>query len=621
MPKEKMLMAKAIDLKLFDPSWYKYRYALTFDSDEAAFSDYLRKSTFADICPSLAFDNSAYLRCNPDVYISGISPLQHYLEIGKSEERTVTEYDTKWLPSMPFVASNYPHKRDGKYAIVLHIFYVEFIAKFYDAIYGVDFNFDLYITSTDQSIIDQCTKKFATHPQLLNFKAALVPNKGRNFGPFLVEFGADLKKYDFFLHMHSKKSLYSGREQSQWSNYLAEYLVRDKHILAQGLNILENNNDFGLYYPTSFWNLPPWVNHWLKNKGLGKHILSTVFNIDHHEEFFAYPVGGMFWARTAALSDLLDKKWTYDDFPSEPLPSDGSLLHVLERILPILANNRGYDQFFYDPSSATFGNDCSYVFKDYMNHNEYSLRQSLTNKDLISFDIFDTIVKRDYLEPDLAKYLLPERAGLKIPPIDFVKLRNNAERAIREKRSFQGDVDIYEIYEILAQQLETTLTAEELAQLEFDIDLEMLAGKPIMIELVNALALTGKQIIFISDTYYSESQIQKLLRHAGINCKYELYISSKLKLRKDNATMWAMINEKLISSNKKDSFIHIGDNVCSDAQNPGDLGLTTFHILNPMDKWDALGFPSIRKDFSIDNPMMVAKWGQVVGEVGSNPFI
>lgn len=621
MPTNRPLMNDAIKLKLFDPEWYMFRYSLSFNSNEAAFEDYIRKSTFADVSPSPDFSNSQYLLHNHDVYISGIPPLKHYLKKGKEEGRAIFPYLSKWTPSSTITASSNPHKREGRYAIVLHIFYMEFIEKFYDSTFGVDFKFDLYVTSTDQKVIDECKVRFAKHPQMHNLKTALVPNRGRNFGPFMVEFGKELLNYDYFLHLHSKKSLYSGREQVQWSNFLTEYLVRDKHILAQGLNILENNQNYGLYYPTSFWNLPPWVNHWLKNKGLGKHILRTMFNMDHDEEFFAYPVGGMFWARTAALKDVLDREWRYEDFPAEPLPADGSFLHVLERILPILAHKNGYDQFFYDPSSGTFTNDNSFIYKEYRQGNEARLRSAAQSKKIVSFDIFDTVVKRDYYEPDLAKFLLPERAKIDISPETFVDLRNEAERSIRERRNYEGDVDIFEIYEQLKPSLNTSLSAQDLAELEFEIDFEMITGKPVMVDLVNNLAQNGKVIYFISDTYYTDNQIRRLLTKSGIECHYELYVSSKFALRKDNATMWHMINEKLTSSNTKQDFIHIGDNVCSDAQNPGDLGLMTYHILHPLDKWSAINGPDIRSSFSMRNPMMVAKWGPLLAEVGSNPFI
>jgi lipopolysaccharide biosynthesis protein len=58
--------------------------------------------------------------------------------------------------------------------------------------------------------------------------------------------------------------------------------------------------------------------------------------------FFDFPVGTMFWARTAALKPLFNLKLGWSDYPEEPLPNDGTILHALERLLPFVAQHAGY---------------------------------------------------------------------------------------------------------------------------------------------------------------------------------------------------------------------------------------------------------------------------------------
>jgi lipopolysaccharide biosynthesis protein len=57
---------------------------------------------------------------------------------------------------------------------------------------------------------------------------------------------------------------------------------------------------------------------------------------------FECPVGTMFWARPAALAPLLRLGLTWDDYPPEPLPIDGTMLHALERLIPLVAEDAGY---------------------------------------------------------------------------------------------------------------------------------------------------------------------------------------------------------------------------------------------------------------------------------------
>jgi lipopolysaccharide biosynthesis protein len=59
--------------------------------------------------------------------------------------------------------------------------------------------------------------------------------------------------------------------------------------------------------------------------------------------FFDFPVGAMLWARPAALRPLLDLGFSWDDFPPEPLPEDGTLIHALERLFPFATSCAGLE--------------------------------------------------------------------------------------------------------------------------------------------------------------------------------------------------------------------------------------------------------------------------------------
>jgi lipopolysaccharide biosynthesis protein len=50
----------------------------------------------------------------------------------------------------------------------------------------------------------------------------------------------------------------------------------------------------------------------------------------------------MFWARTGALRPLLGLRLDWSDYPIEPVPIDGTILHAIERLLPFAAGHAGY---------------------------------------------------------------------------------------------------------------------------------------------------------------------------------------------------------------------------------------------------------------------------------------
>ncbi|WOD06157.1 rhamnan synthesis F family protein [Marinomonas sp. GJ51-6] len=98
--------------------------------------------------------------------------------------------------------------------------------------------------------------------------------------------------------IYTQKSLFTLDEfQTQWADYLGEYLLKDKYVIKQMLNHFRDNPEIGVYYPTSFWMMPNWVNHWLKNKPPAQK-MAKEWEIELTKEFIAYPVGGMFWDST-----------------------------------------------------------------------------------------------------------------------------------------------------------------------------------------------------------------------------------------------------------------------------------------------------------------------------------
>jgi len=50
----------------------------------------------------------------------------------------------------------------------------------------------------------------------------------------------------------------------------------------------------------------------------------------------------MFWFRTGALKTLFAHDWEYDEFPPEPIDTDATVLHALERLYPFCVQHEGY---------------------------------------------------------------------------------------------------------------------------------------------------------------------------------------------------------------------------------------------------------------------------------------
>lgn len=609
----------AVEQGLFDLQWYE-AHCGKFPHALAAFKDYIDKSRFSNVNPSANFDTEFYMRVNGDIYHHGMSPLLHYMFHGRNEGRISSPAIHRWQGVDELVPVNSASWKSQKIAICLHIFYADFIAKFAQCLQQFPCSVDVFVAVSSDKLKQQAETVFGKIPTVNKVLVVVAPNRGRNFGPLLVEFGEALLKYDLMCHLHSKKSLYSGREQTQWFDYLNQYLFRDKHMVKSILRLFDTNAELGMYYPTSFWMMPSWVNNWTCNKSFAKEFV-TDWGIDITENFVNYPVGGMFWARPKALEPLLSQKFTYDDFPAEPLANDGSWLHALERIVGLLAENQGYKQFFYYPAIGKFTTDKSHIFMNY-HKGPVSLFNDLNNFNVVSFDVFDTVLRREFTEPEYAKFKLGQHMvslGLFNSANAFIKARNEAEFQIRKNKEFRNDVSIIEIYSKLAETFNwQEKDTNQYCELEFEYDLQMIKAKDEMVSLVNQLHDAGREIWFITDIYYTKQQIETMLRKIGMAIPYRLFVSSDLGLRKDAGTMWTFIKELIHKENK--SYIHVGDNVRSDAQICGDFGLANMHILHPVDKWQAAGYvPKLSSTETFDEKN-VLKWGKLIGNQGRYPF-
>jgi lipopolysaccharide biosynthesis protein len=81
---------------------------------------------------------------------------------------------------------------------------------------------------------------------------------------------------------------------------------------------------------------------WDKNLPFGKALGDALGLRELPVQFFPFAVGTMFWARAAALRPLFELGLDWDDYPAEPLPIDGSMLHALERLLPSVVEQAGF---------------------------------------------------------------------------------------------------------------------------------------------------------------------------------------------------------------------------------------------------------------------------------------
>jgi lipopolysaccharide biosynthesis protein len=166
------------------------------------------------------------------------------------------------------------------------------------------------------------------------------PNRGRDIGPLLTGFSQQtLAAYDVIGHFHSKRSAYMETSIGEvWRSFLWEHLVGGKHammdLVAAAFAADEN---LGLVFPED-----PHLNDWNEDRAIANDLAARMGLSAPLPVHFDFPNGTMFWARPRALKPLMDLGVAWSDYPQEPVPMDGTLLHTLERMLTFSALHAGY---------------------------------------------------------------------------------------------------------------------------------------------------------------------------------------------------------------------------------------------------------------------------------------
>ncbi|MCZ7887195.1 HAD family hydrolase [Agrobacterium salinitolerans] len=202
-----------------------------------------------------------------------------------------------------------------------------------------------------------------------------------------------------------------------------------------------------------------------------------------------------------------------------------------------------------------------------------TVREKTAAANILSLDVFDTILARRCVRPiDVFSYL-EEKFGVR----GFRAARVSAEAEARRRfRGLgEGETSIEEIYSVL----EETLPSSPIRPLdEFEAEKFFLYSNPDIQILIAEARRLGKRIIAISDIYYSSQQIGELLNRVGVTVD-KVYSSSdfrELGLGKFNGKIFAYVAQA--EGVTPSRILHVGDNFQSDFVNALEAGFVALHV-------------------------------------------
>ena len=190
----------------------------------------------------------------------------------------------------------------------------------------------------------------------------------------------------------------------------------------------------------------------------------------------------------------------------------------------------------------------------------------LSKYDVISFDVFDTLILRPFSSPADLFFLLGNELGY----MDFKRIRMEMEwkaREIKYKKEKHYEVNLEEIYKVLSE--ETGINAEYAEKREVELEYEFCFANPYMKEVVAELQRLGKRIIITSDMYLNTCQIQTLLEECYQSKFDAYYVSCDLGKSKSRGDLYDEVRsrEEKLCGRQGLTFVHVGDNTVADIEN------------------------------------------------------
>lgn len=202
------------------------------------------------------------------------------------------------------------------------------------------------------------------------------------------------------------------------------------------------------------------------------------------------------------------------------------------------------------------------------------LADKLAQYDVVSFDIFDTLLFRPFAAPVDLFHIVGEELGY----LNYAVLRHDMEVICREtgiKNGGSGEVTLEQIYMLMERQC--GVPARRGMEAELRVEANFLYANPYMKAVFDLLRQKGKRIIVISDTYFSSGFLLTILEREGYRDIEKVYVSCEYGYGKHDGKLFGLIKQELENDL---TYAHVGDNARSDIINAKRNGFETIYYPN-----------------------------------------
>ena len=252
-----------------------------------------------------------------------------------------------------------------------------------------------------------------------------------------------------------------------------------------------------------------------------------------------------------------------------------------------------------------------YDFKEVPGYTKSQVMKKALTYDVVSFDLFDTLIMRQLLFPSDVFELVEDRLrqhGIIIE--DFPARRMASEKELSKDRAPR----LSEIYTHMKQTYQLSeIEPEQMAVLEWEIDCGLVVPRREVCRLFSDLEARGKKVYIVTDSYYNKKQIAGILKKCGITHYTDVFVSceyGKGKTQglfhefKETVDVW--------------SYLHIGDDAVADVESAKMHGIDACRLYSGLDLLEMAGYMGLWDH--INSLSDRTKTGMFVSLLFNSPF-
>lgn len=253
----------------------------------------------------------------------------------------------------------------------------------------------------------------------------------------------------------------------------------------------------------------------------------------------------------------------------------------------------------------------TYSFMHMKGETKDELYKKIDKAEVISFDLFDTLILREVLFSSDIIELMDSALKMKDIYIDqFPSKRLEAEKRLSD----EGAPTLERLYkEVLKCTQGVCVSAGELAELEWEIDCRTLLRREAVCEAYKYCIQKKKAVYIVTDTYYTKTQIEQILRECLLTGYTGLLVSCEYNTGKRQHLF-----DKLLELEGEKQYLHIGDDLITDMEMALKKGMDTYRIFSKEDLLDAVGNMGLEMDS--DSLAERLKVGMFSAKLFNDPF-